>query len=320
MAIKAVSLFSGCGGFDYGVQKAGAEIIWANDNDARAAYAYQSVFKNTEFHLGDIRLIEKFPKADILIGCYPCTGFSEAARRKSWVDLKERDLHQNDKNFLFQEFLRVLSIVKPKFLFVENVRGMVSAENGWFINQQMKAFENMGFRVKFAQMDASNYGVPQTRKRIFLVGVHKSVKDFDYSFPNFTHGESKPIKTLRDAISDLPKWPEGEFFEGSFHGHYLTRNRKRHWDEPSYTIVAHAHHVPLHPGGKPMAFVSKDKWQLQGEFNRRLSWRECAKIQGLPASMKLDGTLMDKYRVVGNSVPPKLSNAIVKPVLKHLLS
>jgi DNA (cytosine-5)-methyltransferase 1 len=321
MSIEAISLFSGCGGFDFGVQKAGAKITWANDNDPHAASAYQSIFKDTEFINRDIREIRKFPQAEILIGCYPCTGFSEASRRK-WKNRKSRDLHKNDKNFLFKEFLRALKIVRPKFLFVENVKGMLSAGDGWFIREQVRAFTHLGYRVKFSQVDSSDFGVAQTRKRIFLVGTHKSIKDFEYSFPIPSHGESKrfPIWTLKDVIGDLPKWPKGEFFDFRFHGHYLTRNRKRGWNEPSFTIVADAHHIPLHPGGKPMLFVSKDNWRLQGEFNRRLSWRECARIQGLPRRLEIEGTLMDKYRVVGNSVPPRLSEVIVRPVLNYLRS
>jgi DNA (cytosine-5)-methyltransferase 1 len=317
--IKAVSLFSGCGGFDFGVTQAGAEIIWANDNDPHAAQSYQSIFDDVDFQLGDIRKIKSFPKADILIGCYPCTGFSEAARRR-WKNFEDRDIHQNDKNFLFQEFLRALKIIKPKFLFVENVRGMLSAGEGWFINKQIKAFGELGYRIQFSQVDSSQFGVAQSRKRVFLVGVKNAIKDFNYSFPAMTHGaeERNKVKTLRDAIKGMPEWPTGDFYEGSFHGHYLTRNRKRSWDEPSFTIVAHGHHIPLHPGGDPMVFIEKDKWKLQGDFNRRLSWKECAKIQGLPQKMKVEGTLMDKYRVVGNSVPPKLSKAIVKPVIKYL--
>ncbi|UXE65526.1 MAG: DNA cytosine methyltransferase [Chryseotalea sp. WA131a] len=317
--IKAVSLFSGCGGFDYGVKQAGAEIIWANDNDQHAAYAYKSIFNDVDFHLGDIRKVKLFPQADILIGCYPCTGFSEAARRR-WKELEERDIHQNDKNFLFEEFLRALKLVKPKFLFVENVRGMLSAGRGWFIQEQIRAFSELGYNITYSQVDASEYGVAQTRKRVFLVGVKKTIKDFKYSFPKVTHGSDgrNESRTLRDVIGGMVEWPEGEFYDGSFHGHYLTRNRKRAWDEPSFTIVAHGHHVPLHPKGSPMSFVSTDKWKLQGEFNRRLSWRECAKIQGLSSKMKLDGTLLDKYRVVGNSVPPKLSKVIVAPVLNYL--
>jgi DNA (cytosine-5)-methyltransferase 1 len=318
MSIKTVSLFSGCGGFDWGVQQAGAKIIWANDIDSMAASAYKSLFRETEFVLGDIRQIKSIPSADILIGCYPCTGFSEAARRRSQTG-QERNLHKNDKNFLFEEFLRTIDTVRPKFLMVENVRGMLSAGGGWFIDRQLKAFSEKGYKVKYSQLDAADYGIPQNRKRVFLIGTHVSLDNFEYRFPSPTHGtDDTPIPTLFDAIHDLPNWPQGEFFEQSFHGHFLTRNRKRRWNQPSYTIVANAHHVPLHPEGDPMVFVEKDRWTLQGEFNRRLSWRECQRLQGLPNDIQLTGSLIDKYRVIGNSVPPALSKALAQPIVNYL--
>jgi DNA (cytosine-5)-methyltransferase 1 len=112
----------------------------------------------------------------------------------------------------------------------------------------------------------------------------------------------------------MDRWPEGEYFESSFHGHYLTRNRKRGWDESSYTIVANAHHVPLHPMGEPMRYVKMDTWELVGDENRRLSWRECAAIQGLPYNCEPSGTLIDKYRIVGNAVPPIFGEILIEPI------
>ena len=93
--LTAVSLFSGCGGFDWGAAQAGVKIIWANDCDPAAAAAYRSLFPAVKFHEGDIREVEEFPKADVLIGCYPCTGFSEAAKRNTPHSNKERDLREN---------------------------------------------------------------------------------------------------------------------------------------------------------------------------------------------------------------------------------
>lgn len=315
--LTAVSLFSGCGGFDWGVASAGIRIIWANDIYPHAATAYQSLFPSVEFTLDDITNIKSFPEADILIGCYPCTGFSLAARRK-WHGRKERDLHANETNFLYKEFLRALKQVKPKYLFVENVRGMLSAENGWFFEQQLFGFRNAGYNVEYKLLDAANYGVAQSRKRVFIVGVRQDVKDFAYTFPKPTHGltTKKPFVTLRDVIGEMPEWPEGEYCNLKYHGHYLTRNRKRPWDKPSYTIVADEHHVPLHPMGEPMRYVQKDAWELQGTMNRRLSWRECAAIQGLPAHISPSGTLEHKYRVVGNAVPPAFGRALVEPILQ----
>ena len=317
--LTAVSLFSGCGGFDWGVKQAGVKIIWANDIDPNAASAYKRLFPSVDFHFGDIRDHMAFPEADILIGCYPCTGFSEAARRR-WRDSRERNLRAIGINFLFKEFLRALSQVRPKYVFVENVEGMATAENGWFFQEQLQGFEKKGYVVKSKLLDASAFGVPQSRRRLFFVGARKDVCSFDYEFPNPTRGPGKrwPFAVLKDAIGNpniWPEWPEGEFFDYKFHGHYLTRNRKRMWDELSYSIVAHCHHVPLHPMGMPMKFIKKDTWALQGKMNRRLSWRECAALQGLPRKAVPSGTLSAKYRVIGNAVPPPLARALIKPIV-----
>jgi DNA (cytosine-5)-methyltransferase 1 len=315
--LTAVSLFSGCGGFDYGTQEAGVRIIWANDFDPHAATAYQSLLPDVPFTLGDVRDIVNFPRADILIGCYPCTGFSLAARRR-WHNRQERDLRDTEGNFLYREFMRVLRQVQPKYLFIENVKGMQTAEDGWFFKAQLDGFRRHGYKIKWTWLDACDYGVPQTRRRMFIVGVRDKRGSLEYHFPEPRCGyrQSRPYSLLRDAIGKMPLWPEGEFFDYPFHGHYLTRNRKRKWDEPSYTIVANAHHVPLHPLGEPMKYVRKDTWRLQGKLNRRLSWRECAILQGLPPNAFLEGTLEDKYRAVGNAVPPALARAIIKPIVE----
>jgi DNA (cytosine-5)-methyltransferase 1 len=319
--LSAVSLFSGCGGFDWGATQAGLNVIWANDNDPYAAVAYKSIFPQVEFVEGDVRKIMEFPKADVLIGCYPCTGFSVAARRR-WHDLGERNLMEINGNFLYEEFIRALDIVQPKYLFVENVRGMKSAEDGWFYKKQIEGFKSKGYKITTNWLNAANFGVPQTRLRLFIVGVKNCEDVIDYKFPKPTNGIEfeKSIATLKSAISEMPLWPTGEYFDYPFHGHFLTRNRKRNWDQPSYTIVANAHHVPLHPMGDPMIYIGKDKWALQGNENRRLSWRECAKIQGLPDHLAPTGGIMDKYRVVGNAVPPKLGEVLVKPIIDWELS
>lgn len=315
--MTAVSLFSGCGGFDWGAAQAGVEIIWANDIDPDAAAAYRSIFPDVEFISDDIANIKKFPQADVLIGCYPCTGFSVAARRR-WRNQKGRDLRADDGNFLYKQFLRALAQINPKYLFVENVVGMLTAENGWFLKQQLNGFIKYRYKPVFKLLSASDYGVAQSRKRVFIVGVRDDIKSFEYSFPQPSHGpEGKlPYALLQDVIADMEEWPEGEYFDYKFHGHYLTRNRKRGWDELSYTIVANAHHVPLHPMGKPMKFIEKDTWALQGKKNRRLSWRECTAIQGLPLKAAPSGKLIDKYRIVGNAVPPAFGKALLEPVVR----
>ncbi|MDR3361274.1 MAG: DNA cytosine methyltransferase [Desulfovibrio sp.] len=315
--LTAISLFSGCGGFDYGASQAGVKFLWANDIDPAAGFAYRSLFPDVEFHVGDVREVRFFPKADVLIGCYPCTGFSLAARRK-WKTRARRDLMDMDGNFLYREFLRVLGQSDPRYFFVENVRGMVSAEKGWFFEQQIKGFKDAGYSVIPQLLRAPDYGLPQERRRVFIVGIRKDVaRKWRYAFTAPTHGPGRdfPYSIMRDAIGDMPLWPEGEFLDYKFHGHYLTRNRKRGWNSQSFTIVANASHVPLHPHGEPMSFVAKDLWRLNGDFNRRLSWRECARLQGLPDHISPRGNLHDHYRVIGNAVPPVFGKALLEPVL-----
>ena len=365
--LTAVSLFSGCGGFDWGAAQTGVKILWANDVDPSAAHAYQLAFPSVEFHETDIRRVHAFPKADVLIGCYPCTGFSLGSRRRA-SGATERDLRTVKGNFLYEEFLRALKQVQPRYLFVENVRGMLSADKGSFFNDQIKQFRESGYRISFAQLDASRYGLAQTRERVFIVGVRRDI-DFRYSFMAPTHasfdaiqvlkkyaqysreiheGQRKvpkdlrvptpchwtqlatrtqsrdpwqnaagtPPETLAEAIMGK-RWSDDAYCDVDFHGHYLTRNRKRAWGEPSFTIVAHAHHVPLHPGGEPMVHIGKDAFKTQGDFNRRLSWRECAAIQGLPESAVPSGSLLQKYRVIGNAVPPAFGKMLLNPVVEY---
>ncbi len=315
----AISLFSGCGGFDYGASKAGVDVIWANDIDPVAASVYKQLLPDTEFTLKDVREVGHFPAADILIGCYPCTGFSVAARRR-WKDRSSRDLMDIKGNFLYLEFLRALDESKPQFFFVENVRGMVTAHDGWFFQQQLSGFESRGYSVKYSMLNAVDYGVAQSRQRVFIVGVQNDIAGkFNYDFLQSTNNHnSNQVKALKDVIGHMDPWPKGEFLERAFHGHYLTRNRKRRWDQPSYTIVANPSHVPLYPGGEPMIYVKKDKWALQGTCNRRLSWRECAAIQDLPTNIEPTGGISGKYRVVGNAVPPTFGKVLLQPVVKYL--
>jgi hypothetical protein len=315
--LSAVSLFSGCGGFDYGANKAGLDIIWANDKDPYTYAAYKSILPHVELHIQDVRDIEHFPSAEVLIGCYPCTGFSIGARRGR-KNGKKKDLMKVEGNFLYKEYLRALKQVKPKYFFVENVLGMASAMNGWFFQQQLDGFRACGYTPMPALLKAVEYGLPQARKRVFIVGVRNDIVHyFSYKFPSPTHGPGLlPYRTLSDAISDMPHDPQGEYTTAPFHGHYLTRNRKQSWDKPSYTIVAHADHVPLHPAGEAMQRIGPDQWQLCGSFNRRLSWRECAVLQGLPNHIKPEGRLKDKYRIVGNAVPPIFAETIIKPIIE----
>jgi DNA (cytosine-5)-methyltransferase 1 len=322
MGVTAVSLFSGCGGFDLGASEAGVEILWANDINRHAAATYQKYLPNVEFHLGDIRKIEKkcLPQADLLIGCYPCQGFSSGAWRR-WKTLEERDLFANVDNYLYQEFIKAIPYVDPKFIFIENVGGLKSSAGGWFFQAQRKALEKAGFRVFDARLNVKDFGVAQSRERVFIVGVRRRLRHrYLFPEPKYGPGRAHGYVTQQDMIAGMPEWPEGEYETGAFHGHYLTRNRKMPWSECSYTIVAHSHHVPLHPMGEPMKKVGKDLWELQGKHNRRLSWRECALLQSFGDDFEPEGHLDAKYAQIGNSVPPLMAKLLVAPAVQLLES
>lgn len=303
----AVSLFSGCGGSDVGIINAGFDVLMANDVLPYARDVYLENHKETEYIVDNIEKIETFPKSELLVGCYPCQGFSQGGARKA-----------NRKiNTLYLEFARALNNIKPKAFIVENVSGLVRSNYKHLLDDQLKVFTEAGYCVNYKVLNSADFGVPQERKRIFIVGIRK---DFDivYEFPHATHGVNaeNPYRTIREAISDLPEWPEGEYYDIDFHWYYLSRNRRRDWDEPSKTIVANPRHMPLHPISPPLKKIEPDVWRFTSDKKaRRFSYLEAARLQGFD-TLKFPDTekssMNMRYTVVGNAVPPPLFEAVAK--------
>ncbi len=300
----AVSLFSGCGGSDAGIIKLGFDIIMANDLLPYAKDVYLANHPNTHYVLENIEHIQSFPKADLLIGCYPCQGFSQGGVRNP-----DRKI-----NKLYHEFARALKDIQPKAFIVENVSGMVRKNFRHLLEDQIKTFSQAGYAVEVEVLNAVNFGVPQERKRIFIVGIRL---DFGckYIFPAPTHGDTGlPIVTIHEAIGDMAEWPEGEFYDNGFHWYYLSRNRRRDWWQASKTIVANPRHTPLHPMSPPLKKIGEDKWQfINSERARRFSYKEAARLQGFidfvfPETKA--SSLNAKYTVIGNAVPPPLFEAV----------
>jgi len=159
--VTAVSLFSGCGGSDTGVHQLGINILMANDIIPYARDVYLANLPATDYLLQDIRTIESFPAADLLLGCYPCQGFSQGGLRQA----------DNKLNFLYKEFARALNQIKPKAFIVENVSGMLRSNYEHLLKDQIDTFTRIGYRVKTQILNAADYGVPQLRHRIFIVGI-----------------------------------------------------------------------------------------------------------------------------------------------------
>lgn len=305
---KAVSLFSGCGGSDAGLLAAGFDVVMANDILPYARDVYLANHPETDYVFGDVRKIENFPEAELLVGCYPCQGFSQGGVRDPSRKI----------NTLYLEFARALRQIKPKAFIVENVSGMIRSNFRHLLEDQFKVFGEAGYSVQAKVLNASDYGVPQDRRRIFIVGIRNDLGT-EYVFPEPTHGKGKqfPSVTIQDAIAGMPEWPEGEFYDSGFHWYYLSRDRRRDWSETSKTIVANPRHMPLHPMSPPLVKIEHNVWQFSTEQRaRRFSYREAARLQGFSRDMVFPdtpaGSLNSRYTVVGNAVPPPLFEAVAK--------
>ena len=200
---SVVGLFSGCGGLDLGFKQAGFDILWANDFDQDSVKTYR---ENIGDHivLGDITKIpnKDIPSGfDVLLGGFPCQGFSVANIKRSMKD---------ERNFLYLEMLRVIKNKKPKFFVAENVKGLLSMEKGAVIDMIVKDFEKIGYKVDYRLLTASDYGVPQHRQRVFIIGNRIGKQN---PFPKITHGlkndlfnpKLEPYVSTKEAIGHLAR-------------------------------------------------------------------------------------------------------------------
>jgi len=199
--MKVVSLFSGCGGLDLGFIQAGYEVIWANDFFKDAVETYkQNIGEHVVY--GDIT---KIPSSaipdnfDILLGGFPCQGFSIANIRRSMED---------ERNFLYKELLRIIKDKKPKYFVGENVKGLISMQQGKVLEMILNDFRKIGYKVDFKVLKASDYGVPQNRERVVIMGNRLGLEN---PFPEKTHGiensifdkKNVPYVTVKDVVGYL---------------------------------------------------------------------------------------------------------------------
>ncbi|OJV22166.1 MAG: DNA (cytosine-5-)-methyltransferase [Bacteroidetes bacterium 41-46] len=195
------SLFSGCGGLDLGFIQAGFEVIWANDFFKEAVETYKYNIGNHIVY-GDITKIpsSEIPnKFDILLGGFPCQGFSVANTKRSMED---------KRNFLYKELLRLIEDKQPKFFVGENVKGLLSMQKGKVINMIVDDFRSLGYNVEYRLIKASDYGVPQHRERVFIIGNRLGIKN---PFPKISHGlvndlynnSLTPYLSVKDVVGHL---------------------------------------------------------------------------------------------------------------------
>lgn len=310
--LKTVSLFAGCGGLDLGFENAGFNIVWANDFNKKVEETYRRNHKETELVIKSIVDInpDEIPECDVIIGGPPCQSWSAAGAGKGKEDSRGQ---------LFYDYVRIIKAKRPTAFVAENVKGIVSKKHLESFMEIVSLFDDAGYKVVTKVLNAKNYGVPQDRERVFIVGVLKEL-DIDFDFPAMTHKDGNYI-TLKEAIGDLVDNP-GEYHEGSFSSMFMSRNRKRGWDEVGFTVQASGRQTQIHPDSPDMILVEKDKRVFDPDSDkliRRMSVRECARIQTFPDDFEFLSTLDENYKMIGNAVPVKLAEAVAKQ-LKAALS
>ena len=325
MSVKIVSLFAGAGGLDLGFEKAGFRTVWANEFDKQIWATFEHNFPHTKLDRRSIVDIspEEIPDCDGIIGGPPCQSWSEAGAGRGIDDKRGQ---------LFYDYLRILEAKQPKFFLVENVSGILSARHSEAFNGFLKAFEDTGYTISWQLVNANDYDVPEDRQRVIIIGYRKDLKK-KFEFPK----PQKHKPTLKEAIGDLPEAKPAkdknktngdlaitnhEYMTGGFSSIFMSRNRVRAWDEPSFTIQAGGRQAPLHPKAPKMVKVEANK-QIFAKGHedkyRRLSVRECARIQTFPDDfLFIYNDVSAGYKMIGNAVPVNLAYTIAKQVKKEL--
>ncbi len=325
--MNIVSFFAGAGGMDLGFQNAGFNVAWANEYDKEIWETYEKNHTHTTLDRRSIVDIpeDEVPECDGIVGGPPCQSWSEAGSRKGIDDKRGQ---------LFFDFIRILVAKQPRFFLAENVSGMLAPKHKGALENIKKMFKEAGYNLSFDMLNASDYSVPQDRKRVFFIGIRKDL-GFRFKFPKVKF----PKITLDAAIRDLEntaipaleknytngeecKIPNHEYQIGGFSSMFMSRNRVRSWEEQSFTIQAGARHAPLHPQAPKMRLVGVNKRIFIPEkehLYRRLSVRECARIQTFPDDFIFHYSKVQAgYKMIGNAVPVKLAEFLATSIKQQL--
>lgn len=302
---KVISLFSGCGGLDLGFlggfdflgkhyPSHGFEIIWANEINEKACLTYK---ENIGDHIviGDIwDYINKVPiKADVVIGGFPCQDIS--------INGKMAGAIYGSRSSLYRAMVEVISRVRPKIFVAENVKGLLLKSNRESLSRVLSDFSGLGYNVTYKLYNSAEYGVPQSRERVFIVGTDQDVF-FSPPEPVLTAGN---FITSHQALSDLERIPENAEFSHIWSRANVSSdqgNRRLIANRVGYTIRAECH------------------GNIQFHYNqdRRISMREAARIQSFPDNFVFRSKLRETERQIGNAVPPVLAWHIANSVMLAL--
>lgn len=350
MSYTMIDLFSGVGGLSLGFELAGFKAVLANEYDASIAESYVKNRPHVKMIVNDITQLpiqetfsEYCGKIDLIVGGPPCQGFSQKGQRKSIND---------ERNFLFRYYYEVVALVKPKYFVMENVPNLLTTEDGYFKKEIESLFESIGYQIVADVLNASDFGVPQNRKRAVIIG---RLGDYPLSMPK---PKTKKV-TIWEAISDLAYLESGEGSEiqeyryapqseyqrvlrdGSIllHNHVATKHselaleRLRLIPPNKGREVLPPEHLTKSIYSGTWSRMLKDDISVtittrfdtpsSGRFthpflNRAITVREAARIQSFPDTFVFHGNKTSQMKQVGNAVPPLLAKAIAEVILEDI--
>lgn len=316
--LKVASLFCGCGGTDIGIlgdfdylgkhyNSNNTEIVYANDIEQSACDLFEANF-GIRPDSRDIRQVksEEIPDFDILTGGFPCQSFSIVAQNPKRLGIKD------EKGMLFFEMCRILRDRQPKCFIAENVKGIMTANKHEAFPLIIKEFEDSGYDVKYAVINAATFGVPQKRERVIIVGFRKDLH-IDFQFPSAVIKNDDKFVALKNCIDR--EVPEKYFFSDKAvagmmkNREVMNKGRAQDISRPCNTVGAHLAKVSLN---------STDPVLLVDDRYRRFTPREVARIQSFPENYKLILSDTAQYRALGNAIPPVMFWYIANEVSKAL--
>lgn len=316
---KVVSLFSGCGGADLGMI-GGFEfndkkymhnpfsIVYAIDVNEKALNTHRKNFKCNNVVCNDICNIKSadIPDADVIVGGFPCQSFSTVNPTKDPFD---------DRANLYKQMARIIKHKQPKVFIAENVKGLLTLHDGSIIKKVIETFEKAGYVVKKQLINCADYGVPQKRERVIIVGVRKDI-NYLYEFPkapNINNWVPLSVAVPKLAIDNQKYYFSQRAVQGMKNAkNNMKRGLAQNLDEPSLTVTSHLAKVSLN-SRDPVLLVDPAK-----ELYRRFTPQEAARIQSFPDTFVFAGTETDAYRQIGNAIPPVMFWYIARSVLPIL--
>lgn len=314
--LRVASFFCGCGGTDVGLlgdfdfqgkhyDSNNMEIVYANDIDPNACAIFEKNFGVIP-DSRDIREVksDEIPEFDILTGGFPCQSFSIVAQNPVRLGIKD------ERGKLFFEMCRVLREKQPKCFIAENVKGIMTANKRSAFPLILKEFEDSGYDVKYSILNSANYGVPQKRERVIIVGFRKDLK-IDFKFPNLVFENEEqfiPLSTVVEDTVDEKYFFSSRAVEGMMKNREsMNKGRAQDVTKPCNTVGAHLAKVSLN---------STDPVLMVDRRYRRFTPREVARIQSFPETFELVGSESAQYRALGNAIPPVMfwhvANAVSK--------